>query len=260
MECGPSTATNTTAALRDLSRALGVAGLLCLAPAITAAQGTVGTTTGTGEPQTPPTQGGGFSLPNWKDVGFWAADAGLNFAQKDASKKVLDRYKDIFEYLRLAYGGIQLVTGKNRQLHKDFLNELGSINPIVADYFKILEITNAVREVFDDVGDQVEFIGAIADSGTLSEDELNLMVTIFEGMRGDGLALIDEVLAVSDVDAGADLQMMDSERIRVIDRVHADVMALTTRYHRYREFFYQLAERRQPGSIGDVIELYAPVP
>ncbi len=205
------------------------------------------------------TPGGGTpGLPTWEDVGFWAADVGLNSAQNLANNKLLEKYKDIFQILRVAYAGINTLTDDNRKLHERFFEQLADVNPVVSEYFKVYDVIKQLREVFTKA-ERDRFRDALRQSGAFEPAEIEAFTAVLDELFVQALEHLGEIRAVAIAGAG-DFEMMDSERIAVVDRVHASVTGLIAEYRHLRDFAIALAQTRRPGAGNDIRAIYATAP
>ncbi len=192
----------------------------------------------------------------WDDVGFWAADYTLNVLQNQAAGKLVDEYAEVYEILRDGYFVVRSLVDDNHSLHKEFFDELSSVNPIVENYYKVGEIINIYSKEFKAVKqDLPRIIAALKQLNVYTPDELKTMESVFVGMVERATDSVDELILVAIPGEGG-LDMMDSERIIVIDRIHEESLAIVQDFRRFRTLIIQLASNRNPQGTQEIFKLY----
>lgn len=188
----------------------------------------------------------------WDDLGFWAADFTLNALQLEAAREQLEQYQETYEVLEEGYRVVRALVNDNHDLHAEFFGDLASVSPIVADYYKVHQIYVAYRSEFAQIeATMPASIDALRETGAFTPDELAVFEGILTGMIAAMVRSIDELRVVA-ID-GADTEMMDSERISVVDRLYEQSQSILTDLRRFRLLILEVAEQRAP-PVADHIE------
>ena len=192
----------------------------------------------------------------WDDVGFWAADYTLNILQNQATGKLVDEYAEVYEILRDGYFVVRTLVDDNHALHKEFFDELASVNPIVQKYYKVGEIINIYGKEFNAVKRELpRMMAALEELDVYTPDELKTIRSVFLGMVGRATDSVDELILVAIPGEGG-LDMMDSERINVIDRIYDESLVIIQDFRRFRTLIIQLASNRNPQGTQEIFKLY----
>ena len=201
-------------------------------------------------------RGRSLQAQGWDDVGFWAADYTLNILQNQATGKLVDEYAEVYEILRDGYFIVRTLVDDNHALHKEFFDELASVNPVVAKYYKVGLIIDLYGKEFKSIkNDLPRIMAALDDLGVYTPDELRNIQSVFLGMVSRITDSIDELLLVAIPGEGG-LDMMDSERIAVVDRIHEESQAVIRDFRQFRALVIQLASNRNPQGTQEILKLY----
>ena len=192
----------------------------------------------------------------WDDVGFWAADYTLNILQNQATGKLVDQYGNVYEILRDGYFVVRSIVDENHSLHKEFFDQLSDVSPVVAKYYKVGLVVELYRvEAIRIKKELPTFIAALQQVGTFTPEELEVIESVFLGMVEDVADSAQELLLVA-IPGESELDMMDSERIEVIDRIYDEAVVIIQTSRQYRELIKQIAAQRNPNRYQDIFKLY----
>ena len=193
---------------------------------------------------------------NWDDVAFWSADFALNTMQRQAAAQQLEEYRKTYVVLRDGYKIVRGLVSDNHQLHQEFFDELASVNPVVKNYHKVLEIAKIYgRETRNLTSDAPRLVGLLRDTDTFTPAELDKVKRIFDGMLDRIMGGSNELFMIA-VSGNGDLEMMDSERIVMIDRLHAESLEIVSSIRDFRVLLLNLAAQRSDTHVNNLESLF----
>ena len=199
---------------------------------------------------------GRVAAQNWDDVAFWSADFALNTMQRQAAAQQLEEYRKTYVVLRDGYQLVRGLVSDNHQLHKEFFDELASVNPVVKKYHKVLEIAKIyTRETRNLSQDAPRLVALLRNTGTFTPEELEKVQRIFDGMLDRVYGGFDELFVIAMSDDG-DLQMMDSERIVMIDRLYEESVEIVSSIRDFRVLLLSLAAQRSDTHVNNLESLF----
>ncbi|UZJ63937.1 TerB family tellurite resistance protein [Sphingobacterium sp. KU25419] len=122
-----------------------------------------------------------------------------------------------YEILNGGYNTVKNISEGNFSIHKTFLDGLMAVSPEVRKYRKVaLIIDQQVLLVKEYKAAYARFSSA----GAFHVSELRYMERVYGNLFNKSLKHLDELMMV--ITAGK-LRMADDERLRTIDRIHADM-------------------------------------
>ena len=168
----------------------------------------------------------------------------------------MDQYGNVYEVLRDGYFVVRSLVDDNHALHKEFFDQLSNVNPVVAQYYKVGLVVELYRkEGISIKKDLPIFIAALKELGTYTPEELDVITSVFIGMVDEIADSAQELLLVA-IPGESQLDMMDSERIAVIDRIYDEAVTIIQTSNRYRELIKQIASQRNPQRYQEIAQLY----
>ena len=197
------------------------------------------------------------SAQNWDDVAFWTADLGLNVLQEQAAARELEEYRRTYVVIRDGYRIIRGLVSENHDLHKEFFDEMSSINPVVANYYKVNNtVTLARNGVVKPLRQLPQLLRYLRLEGGFTDQEIRFVQAEADGFLKRARQIVAEVGLVAIPSSGGDFQMMDSERIVLIDDLYTATVKMTTELKQFRRMLLQLAQRRQDNSTNALRGLF----
>ena len=194
---------------------------------------------------------------NWDDVGFWTADFALNTLQRQAAAEKLEEYRKTYVILRDGYKIVRGLVSDNHKLHEVFFEELASVNSVVRDYHKVKDIGQIyIREARNLSRDAPQLLRLLRSTEAFSESELEQIEQVFDGMLDRIVSSVEELgLIVLDTSDG--LEMMDSERIVIVDRLYEESVEITSSIRQFRMLLLNLASQRTDTSVNSLENLFS---
>ena len=203
---------------------------------------------------------GRATAQGWDDVGFWSADLALNTLQYQAAAQKLEEYRKTYEVLRDGYRIVRGLVSDNHKLHEEFFEELASINPIVKNYHRVFEISQIyARELAHIRNDAPQLIGLLRRTDAFTPEEIEQVQRVFEGMLSRIWNSIEELSVVA-IDSSEGLEMMDSERIVIIERLYEESVEITASIRQFRTLLLNLASQRTNTSLSSLANVFRVVP
>jgi hypothetical protein len=132
-------------------------------------------------------------------------------------KEILDDMYKGYEILSQGYTAIKDISEGNFNLHKDFLDGLLEVNPVISNYKRVADIFYYETLIVKNAGNALKNFQA---STLFSEDELNYMGTVYNNLLDASAKNIEDLLTIITANQ---LRMSDEERLAGIDRIFTDV-------------------------------------
>ncbi len=193
---------------------------------------------------------------NWDDVAFWSADFALNTMQRQAAAQQLEEYRKTYVVLRDGYQIVRGLVSDNHQLHQEFFDELASINPVVKKYQKVLDLARIYsRETRNLTSDAPRLVGLLRNTDTFTPEELEKVKRIFDGMLDRIVSGSNDLFLIA-ITGDGDLQMMDSERIVMIDRLYEESVEIVSSIRDFRVLLLNLAAQRSDTHVNNLESLF----
>jgi hypothetical protein len=154
------------------------------------------------------------------------ADEWLN--QKATQKKyLLQQIAALQVYIGYAKKGYNIVTGgintirniKNGDLnlHRDFFNGLKNVNPAIRRYAKVADIIAYQVKIIKQTKGTLQ---QIRETKQFTETEMDYCKQVFDNLLDECMKTVEELILVT---TSGKLEMKDDERLKLIDRLYADV-------------------------------------
>src|SRR6266496_3260013 len=141
----------------------------------------------------------------------------LDWEKLTQLKEILnDLYKG-YEILSNGYTAIKDISEGNFDLHKDFLDGLLQVNPVIKNYKRVADIVYYQTLILKNATTSLK---NFKSSDLFSEDEIKYMSTVYTNLMNGSAKNIDDLLTI--ITAG-ELRMSDDERLAGIDRIYNDV-------------------------------------
>jgi hypothetical protein len=132
-------------------------------------------------------------------------------------KEILsDMYKG-YEILSEGYGAIKDISEGNFNLHKDFLDGLLEVNPVVKNYKRVADIFYYETLIVTNAGNAIRNFQA---SELFTADELSYISTVCNNVLTASAKNVEDLLTII---TAQQLRMSDDERIAGIDRIYNEV-------------------------------------
>ena len=198
------------------------------------------------------------SAQGWDDVGFWAADFTLNALQYQAAAQELEEYRKTYEVLKTGYKVVrELVTDQN-SLHENYFRDLTNVNPVVGDFYKValtVQTLDKLRRVMN--RDLPVLLTMLEESQAFTPHEIEYLAQIGDGMIRRMGSSLTEIMLVVGLNNDNKLQMLDSERVRVIDTIHAESQKMSMDIQRFVRLITGLLAQRTNQSVLDIEYLFS---
>ena len=123
-----------------------------------------------------------------------------------------------YNVLAQGYENIKNINVSNFNLHKNFLDGLLLVSPVVKQYKKVADIISAQQQL---VSEYATAFKTLRSSGYMNADELNYMGTVYNNLFKTSLKDLDALTAVL---TEGTMRMSDAERLQAIDKIHESIM------------------------------------
>lgn len=193
---------------------------------------------------------GGSSGGTLKNAAYWTVDYLMNLAQRQQTDKLYEEYLKVYNTLKDGYLVVRTLTDKNKNLHEKFFESLGTVSPIVKEYYKVVLITKTYSHM---VGGVEDALSVYQQSEVFTEQEIIYMGKVYEGMLARVKDNTQELLKVL---TDKELQMMDSERITTIDRIYEDTNTIYADLKKFNQMNLFRAKNRGLNDSGAFKKLY----
>lgn len=141
----------------------------------------------------------------------------LDYEKLAQMKKSLSNMYVGYTVVSKGYEDIRNITEGNFTLHRDFLNGLLAVSPVVRDYAKVASIINNEATLVKEYKAAGHYF---QENGRWSAAELDYFQTVYGNLLSGSVRNLDELTMV--VTAGQ-LRMSDAERLAAIDRIDRDM-------------------------------------
>jgi len=141
----------------------------------------------------------------------------LNVEKLSQLKNILSDMKRGYEVVSKGYNTVKNIAEGNFSLHEVFIDGLMLVSPEVRKYRKVADIISIQADLVSEYKGAFKRFGS---SGNFSASELEYLGKVYGGLLDQSLNNLDQLVMV--ITAGK-LRMSDEERLRVIDRVFAEL-------------------------------------
>jgi len=131
-------------------------------------------------------------------------------------KGILSDMKTGYDIVDGGYNQVKSIESGNFNLHATFLNGLNAVSPGVANYGRIADI---VLQQANLVTEYKRYQTSFRQSGSFNSTELGYMANVYTTLLQQSLQNLSRL---TDILMAGKLRMSDAERLRAIDKIHAD--------------------------------------
>ncbi len=142
----------------------------------------------------------------------------LNVEKLAQLKLMLSHMKTGYQILEKGYTSIKNISQGNFNLHRDFLDGLLQVSPVVKKYSKVADIIRVQLKLVKEAKDA---LAEFRRSRQFTVAEIEYLGNVYANLLKESLKMLDELAMV--VTAGK-LRMSDDERLQAIDRIHDEVL------------------------------------
>jgi hypothetical protein len=141
----------------------------------------------------------------------------LNVEKLSQLKNILSDMKRGYQVVSKGYNTVKNIAEGNFSLHEVFIDGLMLVSPEVRKYRKIADIVSMQADLVSEYKGAFKRFGS---DGNFSVSELDYLGKVYGQLLDQSLDNLDQLVMV--ITAGK-LRMSDEERLRVIDRVFAEL-------------------------------------
>jgi len=141
----------------------------------------------------------------------------LNWEKLTQFKKILQDMYDGWKVINKGYTTIKDISSGNFSLHKNFLDALMEVSPVVKKYKRITDIVNYQLLI---VKRYKAAFNQFKEDNTFTASEINYIGKVYANLFTESVKNLDELFMV--ITAGQ-LRMTDDERLQAIDRIYARI-------------------------------------
>lgn len=138
----------------------------------------------------------------------------LNWEKLTQFKKILQDMYNGWKVVNKGYTSIKEISSGNFNLHKQFLDALMEVSPVVKRYKRITDIINYQLLI---VKQYKKAFQQFKDDGTFSLPEIDYLGKVYSNLFSESVKNLDELFIV--ITAG-ELRMTDDERLTAIDKIY----------------------------------------
>ena len=142
----------------------------------------------------------------------------LNWEKLTQFKKILnDMYKG-YKILYTGYTTIKDISEGNFDLHRNFLDGLLQVSPVVKKYKRISDIISYQLRI---VKEYKAAFNQFRQDNNFSSEEIEYIGKVYNNLFNESVKCLDELFMVI---TDGQLRMSDDERLQAIDRIYAEVV------------------------------------
>ncbi len=138
----------------------------------------------------------------------------LNWEKLTQFKKILQDMYDGWKIINKGYTTIKDISSGNFNLHKNFLDALMEVSPVVKKYKRITDIINYQLLI---VKQYKRAFQQFKDDGTFTSQEINYIGKVYSNLFNESIKNLDELFLVI---TSGQLRMSDDERMQSIDKIY----------------------------------------
>ncbi len=138
----------------------------------------------------------------------------LNWEKLTQFKRILQDMYDGWKIINKGYTTIKDISSGNFNLHKNFLDALMEVSPVVKKYKRIADIINYQLLI---VKQYKKAFQQFKDDGTFTPQEINYIGKVYSNLLNESIKNLDELFMVI---TSGQLRMSDDERMQAIDKIY----------------------------------------
>jgi len=158
----------------------------------------------------------------------------LNVEKLAQFKQILSDMKKGYTILKGGYNTVKDIAEGNFNLHKAFLDGLSKVSPEVKNYRKVGEIISSQKILVQEYRRAYE---RFRSDENFSPQELSYLGRVYDNLFKQSIRNLDELITIL---TPGTLRMSDDERLKAIDRVHADLLNKVEFLHHFNSQFQML--------------------
>lgn len=141
----------------------------------------------------------------------------LNWEKLTQFKKILQDMYDGWKVINKGYTTIKDISSGNFSLHKNFLDALMEVSPVVKKYKRITDIINYQVLI---VKRYKAAFNRFKEDNAFTVQEIDYIGKVYSNLFNESVKNLDELFMV--ITAG-ELRMTDDERMQAIDRIYSRI-------------------------------------
>jgi hypothetical protein len=142
----------------------------------------------------------------------------LNWEKLTQLKTLLDDMYTGYEIIYKGYSTIKDISEGNFTLHKDFLDGLLAVSPVVQKYRRIADITSYQLRI---VKGCKTALHQFKQDKHFTPDEIEHLGKVYSNLLNEGIKCLDELAMI--ITSGK-LRMSDDERLQAIDKIYGKIV------------------------------------
>lgn len=140
----------------------------------------------------------------------------LNVQKLEQFRGIYSNMLSGYQILTQGYNGIRDLSQGNFSLHKVFMDGLSEVNPNISNYRRVEEIIRFQAFILQTYKSA---FNSFKNAGLYRTEELDYLMAVYQNLFKLSLRNLDEVIMI--VTSG-NLTMSDEQRLKAIDRIHAE--------------------------------------
>lgn len=141
----------------------------------------------------------------------------LNVEKLAQLKEILNNLYKSYEVISKGYNTIKNISQGNFNLHKNFLDNLLQVSPVVKNYKKVADIIAYQLKI---VGEYKKAYNSFKSDKNFSPAEIEYIGKVYSNLFDQSLKNIDALLTIVTANK---LRMSDDERLEAIDNLYHDM-------------------------------------
>lgn len=141
----------------------------------------------------------------------------LDWEKLTQFKKILQDMYDGYKIVSKGYTTIRDISSGNFNLHKNFLDALMEISPVVKRYKRIADIINYQLQI---VRQYKAAFNQFKEDKIFTAQEIDYISKVYANLFNESVKNLDELILVT---TAGQLRMNDDERMQAIDRIYNSV-------------------------------------
>lgn len=141
----------------------------------------------------------------------------LNWEKMEEIRKTITQVREAYQILETGYNKIKGVADGDFKLHDAFIQGLKEVNPAIKNYFKVADIIKYQKTL---ISSYKNLYKKVSKTDNFSLKETEILKIAAENMIKESWNNLDDLIMVI---TASNLSMEDSDRIKIIDRIHNDI-------------------------------------